>query len=114
MLLTHGKHIGFDDRNPKMARMSASLDFLERSSRAETAYENGSEHNPSRVFVTFLLNPDEHHVLVTCGTCDGRGSSVDIIERNGRRVVLRTACPACQGRGLIDIARGPVTGDDYR
>lgn len=54
-------------------------------------------------------------VWVSCGTCNGRGASLDIVEReNGKRIVLRRPCPACLGRGLIDIARGPVTGNDYR
>ena len=54
-------------------------------------------------------------VWVPCGTCAGRGASLDIIEReNGKRIVRRVLCPACLGRGLVDISRGPVTGDDYR
>lgn len=54
-------------------------------------------------------------VLVPCDACGGRGGAIDIVERdNGKQVVLRTTCKACLGRGVIDIARGPVTGNDYR
>jgi len=47
-------------------------------------------------------------VNVVCQVCEGRAYTVDVVEKDDRRIVTRTPCPSCQGRGVVDISRGPV------
>lgn len=49
-------------------------------------------------------------IWVRCDACRGRGAAIDIVEREGgKRVVVRTVCRACKGRGTIDIKSGPIS-----
>lgn len=90
---------------------------------ASFGHENKGERRASRALVNLdydslkhasvigpqLQNLTGHPKTVACQLCEGRGHTVDIVPREGRRIVLRKRCPACDGAGRIDISRGPVT-----
>lgn len=50
-----------------------------------------------------------HSTFVECLACKGRGVATDTIHNeDGTRLIHRTVCPACRGKGVVDILRGPI------
>lgn len=45
-----------------------------------------------------------------CPRCNGCGNVEEKLKAHGKVVGRRIKCPACQGRGIMDVARPPTSG----